>query len=70
MYERLDGSVRGEERFLAVQKFNQDDETFVFLLSTRAGNQIQSIKFIYPISLHEQRRLSYGGPLGNTASKD
>lgn len=36
-YERLDGSVRGEERFLAVQNFNQNDETFVFLLSTRAG---------------------------------
>ena len=37
MYERLDGSVRGEERFLAVQNFNENDETFVFLLSTRAG---------------------------------
>lgn len=36
-YERLDGSVRGEERFLAVQNFNQNDETFVFLLSTKAG---------------------------------
>lgn len=39
MYERLDGSVRGEERFLAVQNFNENDETFVFLLSTRAGGQ-------------------------------
>ncbi|KAL4225128.1 Chromodomain-helicase-DNA-binding protein 1-like [Mactra antiquata] len=38
-YERLDGSVRGEERFLAVQNFNANDETFVFLLSTRAGGQ-------------------------------
>lgn len=38
-YERLDGSVRGEERFLAVQKFSEDQETFVFLLSTRAGGQ-------------------------------
>lgn len=36
-YERLDGSVRGEERFLAVKNFNDDPETFVFLLSTRAG---------------------------------
>ena len=36
-YERLDGSVRGEERFLAVQNFNQNEETFVFLLSTKAG---------------------------------
>ncbi|ESP00822.1 hypothetical protein LOTGIDRAFT_238503 [Lottia gigantea] len=38
-YERLDGSVRGEERFLSIQKFNQSDETFVFLLSTKAGGQ-------------------------------
>jgi SNF2 family DNA or RNA helicase len=35
-YERLDGSVRGDERYLAVKSF-QDDDTFVFLLSTRAG---------------------------------
>lgn len=38
-YERLDGSVRGEERFLAVQNFTEDEETFIFLLSTRAGGQ-------------------------------
>ncbi|XP_013389093.1 chromodomain-helicase-DNA-binding protein 1-like [Lingula anatina] len=38
-YERLDGSVRGEERFLAVQNFNQQDDTFIFLLSTKAGGQ-------------------------------
>ncbi|XP_059177653.1 chromodomain-helicase-DNA-binding protein 1-like [Physella acuta] len=38
-YERLDGSVRGEERFLAVEKFNSNEETFVFLLSTKAGGQ-------------------------------
>ena len=36
-YERLDGSVRGEERFLAIKNFAENDETFVFLLSTRAG---------------------------------
>jgi SNF2 family DNA or RNA helicase len=40
-YERLDGSVRGEERFLAIERFtkqgNTVEETFVFLLSTRAG---------------------------------
>ncbi|XP_043928021.1 chromodomain-helicase-DNA-binding protein 1-like isoform X2 [Protopterus annectens] len=35
-YERLDGSVRGEERHLAIKNFNQQD-IFVFLLSTRAG---------------------------------
>lgn len=38
-YERLDGSVRGEERFLAVKNFSEDRETFIFLLSTRAGGQ-------------------------------
>ncbi|KAM9763192.1 chromodomain-helicase-DNA-binding protein 1-like [Menidia menidia] len=35
-YERLDGSVRGEERNLAVKNFSSKD-VFVFLLSTRAG---------------------------------
>uniref|UniRef100_H3ABN5 Chromodomain-helicase-DNA-binding protein 1-like n=1 Tax=Latimeria chalumnae TaxID=7897 RepID=H3ABN5_LATCH len=35
-YERLDGSVRGEERHLAIKNFSQQD-IFVFLLSTRAG---------------------------------
>ncbi|XP_074636907.1 chromodomain-helicase-DNA-binding protein 1-like [Acropora palmata] len=38
-YERLDGSVRGEERYLAIQNFNDTDGTFIFLLSTRAGGQ-------------------------------
>ncbi|KAJ3215196.1 Chromodomain-helicase-DNA-binding protein 1-like [Clydaea vesicula] len=37
-YERLDGSVRGEERFLAIKNFQEKkNDTFVFLLSTRAG---------------------------------
>lgn len=35
-YERLDGSVRGEERYAAINAFAEQD-TFVFLLSTRAG---------------------------------
>ncbi|XP_015247566.1 PREDICTED: chromodomain-helicase-DNA-binding protein 1-like isoform X1 [Cyprinodon variegatus] len=35
-YERLDGSVRGEERNLAVKNFSSQD-IFVFLLSTKAG---------------------------------
>ncbi|XP_064600679.1 chromodomain-helicase-DNA-binding protein 1-like [Liolophura sinensis] len=38
-YERLDGSVRGEERFLAIQNFNNQEDNFVFLLSTKAGGQ-------------------------------
>ncbi|CAF3662859.1 unnamed protein product [Rotaria socialis] len=36
-YERLDGSVRSEERFLAINNFNTKDDTFIFLLSTKAG---------------------------------
>lgn len=36
-YERLDGSVRGEERNLAVKNFSNMD-IFVFLLSTKAGD--------------------------------
>ncbi|KAJ8409865.1 hypothetical protein AAFF_G00209060 [Aldrovandia affinis] len=35
-YERLDGSVRGEERNLAIKNFRSKD-VFVFLLSTKAG---------------------------------
>ncbi|XP_071807715.1 chromodomain-helicase-DNA-binding protein 1-like [Asterias amurensis] len=38
-YERLDGSVRSEERFSAIRNFNEHDETFAFLLSTKAGGQ-------------------------------
>jgi hypothetical protein len=34
-YERLDGSVRGEERYAAINNF-ADNDTFCFLLSTRA----------------------------------
>uniref|UniRef100_H3CH38 Chromodomain helicase DNA binding protein 1-like n=1 Tax=Tetraodon nigroviridis TaxID=99883 RepID=H3CH38_TETNG len=35
-YERLDGSIRGEERNLAVKNFSSND-IFAFLLSTKAG---------------------------------
>ncbi|XP_009327671.1 PREDICTED: chromodomain-helicase-DNA-binding protein 1-like [Pygoscelis adeliae] len=35
-YERLDGSVRGEERHLAIKNFGRQP-IFIFLLSTRAG---------------------------------
>ncbi|KFP29753.1 Chromodomain-helicase-DNA-binding protein 1-like, partial [Colius striatus] len=35
-YERLDGSVRGEERHLAIKNFGQQP-IFIFLLSARAG---------------------------------
>ena len=42
-YERLDGSVRGEERFLAVKNFTEDEDIFIFLLSTKAGKIIFSV---------------------------
>jgi len=38
-YERLDGSVRAEERYSAINEFNNNDGTFVFLLSTKCGGQ-------------------------------
>lgn len=41
-YERLDGSVRAEERFSAIRSFSGQSESnqngsFVFMISTRAG---------------------------------
>ncbi|CAD5120007.1 DgyrCDS8590 [Dimorphilus gyrociliatus] len=36
-YERLDGSIRGEERYCAIKNFEEEDDVFVFLLSTKAG---------------------------------
>lgn len=46
-YERLDGSIRAEERFAAIRSFSSNcagrssqsthNDAFVFLISTRAG---------------------------------
>jgi len=36
-YERLDGRVRGNERQKAIDRFETEDDSFMFLLSTRAG---------------------------------
>jgi SNF2 family DNA or RNA helicase len=36
-YERLDGRVRGNERQKAIDRFETEDDSFIFLLSTRAG---------------------------------
>jgi len=37
-YERLDGSVKGEDRFKAIKNFmDAKKDIFIFLLSTRAG---------------------------------
>ena len=36
-HERLDGRVRGNERQKSIDRFNTEKDSFVFLLSTRAG---------------------------------
>lgn len=36
-YERLDGRVRGNERQKAIDRFETEKDSFMFLLSTRAG---------------------------------
>lgn len=35
--ERLDGKVRGNDRQKSIDRFNTTPDSFVFLLSTRAG---------------------------------
>jgi SNF2 family DNA or RNA helicase len=35
--ERLDGRVTGNERQRAIDRFNRNPDSFLFLLSTRAG---------------------------------
>jgi len=35
--ERLDGRITGNQRQQAIDRFNREDSSFVFLLSTRAG---------------------------------
>jgi SNF2 family DNA or RNA helicase len=36
-YERLDGRIRGAERQKAIDRFEREPDSFVFMLSTRAG---------------------------------
>jgi len=36
-YERLDGRIRGTDRQKAIDRFERDKNSFIFLLSTRAG---------------------------------
>lgn len=36
-HERLDGRVRGNERQKAIDRFETEEDSFIFLLSTRAG---------------------------------
>lgn len=36
-YERIDGSVRGMERWQSIERFRSDPNVFVFLISTRSG---------------------------------
>ena len=36
-YERLDGRIRGSDRQKAIDRFEREEDSFLFLLSTRAG---------------------------------
>lgn len=36
-FERLDGRIRGAERQKAIDRFEREDDSFLFMLSTRAG---------------------------------
>ena len=36
-HERLDGRVRGNERHKSIDRFDNEANSFIFLLSTRAG---------------------------------
>ncbi|RKP19872.1 hypothetical protein ROZALSC1DRAFT_817, partial [Rozella allomycis CSF55] len=36
-YERIDGGIRGDLRQASIDRFNKDEDSFVFLLCTRAG---------------------------------
>lgn len=36
-YERLDGRIRGTERQKSIDRFEREEDSFLFLLSTRAG---------------------------------
>ena len=36
-YERLDGRIRGAERQKAIDRFETEEDSFIFMLSTRAG---------------------------------
>ena len=60
-YERLDGSVRGEERYAAINNF-ADNDTFCFLLSTRAV--CQHGRWFMFIVAHHYTRVSLKALLG------
>lgn len=47
----LDGSVRSEERFLAINNFNSNDDTFIFLLSTKAGEYCRTDNVLSSVTI-------------------
>ena len=56
-YERLDGRVRGNERQKAIDRFETEDDSFMFLLSTRAGGvginlTAAGTQYFNPFDLH------------------
>lgn len=62
-YERLDGSIRAEERFAAIRNFSQKSSAnvdayknapFVFLISTRAGGVGLNLVAADTVILHSE----------------
>lgn len=45
-YERLDGSIRGDERYSTIKNFKEKEDSFVFLVSLSF-----LILFYFPINL-------------------
>lgn len=41
-FERLDGRIRGTERQKAIDRFEREENSFLFLLSTRAGGKFDT----------------------------
>lgn len=52
-YVRLDGSTAVDERLATVDRFNNSDDVFAFLLSTRAGGQGLNLTGADTVILHD-----------------
>ena len=59
-YLRLDGQTPVQERQFLIDQFNKEEDIFIFILSTRAGNNIIS----HYLVLQTTRLLPCSGGLG------